>query len=53
MVCSARVCGMQDSLLGFYLEPDNIQRLHEALCDLHCGYIESSVRMGRIIPIAV
>ena len=31
-------------LLDYYLEPDNIHRLHEALCDLYCGYIERSVR---------
>jgi uroporphyrinogen decarboxylase len=39
--------GMQNLLLDYYLEPDNIHRLHEALCDLYCGYIERSVREFR------
>jgi hypothetical protein len=30
--------------MDYYLAPDNIHRLHEALCDLYCGYIERSVR---------
>jgi uroporphyrinogen-III decarboxylase len=30
--------------MDYYLEPDNIHRLHEALCGLYCGYIERSVR---------
>jgi hypothetical protein len=33
--------------MDYYLEPDNIHRLHEALCDLYCGYIERSVREFR------
>jgi hypothetical protein len=29
--------------MDYYLEPENIHRLHEALYDLYCGYIERSV----------
>jgi uroporphyrinogen decarboxylase len=36
--------GMQNLLMDYYLAPDNVHRLHEALCDLYCGYIERSVR---------
>ena len=31
-------------LLDYYLEPDNIHRLHEALCNLYCGTIARSIR---------
>ena len=44
MLCSARVRGLQNLLLDYYLEPDNVHRLSEALCDLYCGYIERSIR---------
>jgi uroporphyrinogen decarboxylase len=36
--------GMQNLLMDYYLEPDNVHRLLEALCDLYCGYIERSIR---------
>jgi uroporphyrinogen decarboxylase len=36
--------GMQNLLMDYYLEPDHIHRLHEALCNLYCGSIERSVR---------
>ena len=35
-------------LLDDYLEPNNIHRLHEMLCDLYCGYIERSIRELRL-----
>ena len=30
-----------------YLAPDHVHRLHEALCDLYCAYIERAVREFR------
>jgi hypothetical protein len=39
--------GMQNLLLDYYLEPDNLHRLHSALCTMYCGYIERSVREFR------
>jgi uroporphyrinogen decarboxylase len=35
--------GMQNLLTDYYLEPDNIHRLHDALCNLYCGYIERAI----------
>ena len=36
--------GMQNLLMDYYLAPEEVHRLHEALCELYCGYIERSVR---------
>jgi uroporphyrinogen decarboxylase len=36
--------GMQNILTDYYLEPENVHRLHEALCKLYCGYLERAVR---------
>jgi uroporphyrinogen-III decarboxylase len=38
---------MQNLLMDYYLEPEKIHRLHEALCGMYCGYIERSVRAFR------
>ena len=32
--------GMSSLMMDYYLEPDNVHRLHEALCKVYCGYIE-------------
>jgi uroporphyrinogen-III decarboxylase len=34
-------------LVDCYLEPENVHRLSEALCEMYCGYIERSVREFR------
>jgi uroporphyrinogen decarboxylase len=36
--------GMQNLLMDYYLEAENVHRLHSALCDLYIGYIEHGVR---------
>ena len=36
--------GMQNLLMDYYLEPENVHRLHGALCDLYIRYIERSIR---------
>jgi uroporphyrinogen decarboxylase len=36
--------GMQNLLMDYYLEPDNLHRLHGALCDQYCRYIERGIR---------
>jgi uroporphyrinogen decarboxylase len=36
--------GMQNLLMDYHLEPDNVHRLHDALCDLYCRYIECAAR---------
>jgi uroporphyrinogen decarboxylase len=33
--------------MGYYLALANVHRLHEALCDMYCGYIERCVRKLR------
>ena len=38
---------MQNLLVDYYLEPDNVHRLSAALCEMYCGYIERSVREFR------
>jgi len=35
---------MQGLLMDYYLAPGNVHRLHEALCDMYCGYIERAIR---------
>jgi hypothetical protein len=32
--------GMEDLLVDYYIAPDNIHRLYQALCDLYLGYLE-------------
>lgn len=36
--------GMQNMLMDYYLYPKEVHRLHEALCDVYCGYLR---RAGR------
>jgi uroporphyrinogen decarboxylase len=36
--------GMQNLLMDYYLEPENVHRLNEALCNLYCRYIERSIQ---------
>ena len=35
--------GMQNLLLDYYLHPEEVHRLHDALCTLYCGYLERAV----------
>lgn len=39
--------GMQNLLMDYYLYPDQVHRLHSALCDLYIRYIERSIRAFR------
>lgn len=36
--------GMENLLTDYYLEPENVHRLYDALCNVYCGYIERSIR---------
>jgi uroporphyrinogen decarboxylase len=36
--------GMTNLLMDYYTWPDEIHRLHDALCTLYCGYLEHAVR---------
>lgn len=36
--------GMANLLMDYYIHPDEVHRLHDALCKLYCGYIERAVR---------
>jgi uroporphyrinogen decarboxylase len=36
--------GMTSLLMDYHLEPDNVHRLHDALCAMYCGYIERAAR---------
>jgi uroporphyrinogen decarboxylase len=36
--------GMQNLLMDYHLAPKNVHRLHEALCDLYCGYLRRAIR---------
>ena len=36
--------GMENLLVDFYMEQDNMHRLYKALCDTYCDYIERAVR---------
>ncbi|MBN1641435.1 MAG: hypothetical protein JXA09_09375 [Anaerolineae bacterium] len=36
--------GMQNLLMDYYFAPDEIHRLHGALCDLYLGYIARAIR---------
>jgi uroporphyrinogen decarboxylase len=39
-----QIRGMQNLLTDYYAEPEQVHRLHAALCDLYCGYIERAAR---------
>lgn len=36
--------GMANLLMDYYLAPENVHRLHEALCDMYCGYLKRAIR---------
>jgi len=36
--------GMQNLLIDYHVEPENIHRLHAALCDQYCKYMERCIR---------
>ncbi len=37
--------GMSNLLMDYYLYPDHIHRLYEALCSLYCGILERAIRV--------
>jgi hypothetical protein len=37
--------GMQNLLMDFYFEPENVHRLYEALCDLYCRYLKRGIQV--------
>ena len=39
--------GMANLMTDYYLEPDNIQKLHEAMASTYIAYIEESIRLIR------
>ncbi|MBN1248512.1 MAG: methylcobamide--CoM methyltransferase [Anaerolineae bacterium] len=36
--------GMTNILMDYHLYPEEVHRLHDALCDLYCGYIRRAAR---------
>ncbi len=36
--------GMENLLMDYYLAPEQVHRLHGAICDLYCGYLKRAVR---------
>jgi uroporphyrinogen decarboxylase len=36
--------GMANLLMDYYLAPENVHRLHEALCETYCGYLRRAIR---------
>jgi hypothetical protein len=36
--------GMTNLLMDYHLEPENVHRLHDALCTLYCGYLKRAIR---------
>ena len=36
--------GMENLMVSYYIEPENVHRLHSALCDQYCGYIKRAIR---------
>jgi uroporphyrinogen decarboxylase len=36
--------GMQNLLMDYYLYPEEVHRLHDALCNVYCGYLRRAVR---------
>ena len=37
--------GMENLMVDYYVEPENIHRLHDAMCRTYCAYIEEAVRL--------
>jgi len=36
--------GMENLMMDYYIEPENVHRLHDALCEQYCGYIKRAIR---------
>ena len=36
--------GMENLMVDYYVERENVHRLHDALCNLYCGYIRRAAR---------
>jgi len=36
--------GMQNLLMDYYIDPENVHRLHDALCNQYCRYIKRAIR---------
>jgi len=36
--------GMQNLLTDYHIEPENVHRLHDALCNQYCGYIKRAIQ---------
>ncbi|MBI5958511.1 MAG: hypothetical protein HY866_07250 [Chloroflexi bacterium] len=36
--------GMQNLLMDYYVAPEQVHRLYEALCNLYCGYLDRAIR---------
>jgi hypothetical protein len=36
--------GMQNLLMDYYFAPEQVHRLHDALCDLYCRYLKRAIR---------
>jgi len=36
--------GMQNLMMDYYLHPEQVHRLHDALCDVYCGYLRRAAR---------
>jgi uroporphyrinogen decarboxylase len=36
--------GMQNLMIDYHIDPDNIHRLHSGLCDQYCRYIRRAIR---------
>ncbi len=36
--------GMENLMIDYYAEPENVHRLHASLCDQYCGYIRRGIR---------
>lgn len=39
--------GMQNLLMDYYVAPDQIHRLYDALCNLYCGYLTRALQVLR------
>ncbi len=38
------ILGMENLMTDYHLEPEQVHRLHSALCDQYCGYIKRAIR---------
>jgi uroporphyrinogen decarboxylase len=39
-----QIRGMQNLLMDYKLYPEQVHRMHDALCDLYCGYLRRAIR---------